>query len=129
MATTNTLGMGLAENISKNNDTVDETPDDNLFAGAGTLTSIQVIASGTSGTAQNYYRLSLSDSAITLAVDEEDIKFPLREGKTVTVHITDVGANSPGIAFTFLSEWCTGGGGPNADQAPSSSVSSYLTAK
>ena len=129
MAVTNTLGMGLAENISKNNDGVNEVPDDNLFAGAGILTSIQVIAGGTSGTAQNFYRLSLSDSAITLAVDEEDIKFPLREGKTITVHITDVGNNSPGIAFTSLSEWCTAGAGPFSDSGPSSSVSSYLTAK
>lgn len=127
MAVTDTIGLDLGETIIKNTD-VDQTSDDNLFGGAGTLTSFQIIASGSS-TPANWYLLSLSDATITVGTDEPEIKIPIREGNTLTVHITDVGANGSGIAFTSLSEWGLGASDYNDTSAPSNAITSYVTVK
>jgi len=127
MAVTDTIGLGLGETIIKSTD-VDQSSDDNLFGGAGTLTSLQIIVGG-SGTAANWHLLSLSDSVITVGTDEPEIKIPLREGTTLTVHITDAGSNKPGIDFTTLSEWGLGASDYNDTSAPSNAIVSYVTVK
>jgi len=129
MAVTTTTGLDLNTHVIKSTD-IDQTVSDDIKASSGTLHGISLSAATNGGTETGYIKITLTDKTVVVGTDEPDIKFPLREGNTISMEVTDASSSSTGgVAFDTLGIWQVSTAAKTGDAAIGDTITGWFTVK
>jgi len=129
MAVSSTNGLELNTHVIKST-AINATVSDNVKLSSGTLHAISLSAATNGGTETGFIKLTLTDTAVVVATDPSDIQFPLREGNTISVDITDSSVSSAGgVAFDVLGVWQVNAAAKAGNTAIGDTITGYFTVK